>query len=308
MKLTLLSFIFLLHFLIGYSQTITNQVNEYIADQQKGQLSTELFKKIEKYTLSEILTACSPRLSDSLASTRGAAYLLLSATALRKPEDPYLPRVINALITGLTDPDGGVVHNNFNYLTQFSATAFDTEARIKLSQLVKHGTQHYPLLIKLTGFAGITDLSYDYKEMLRLKTYKDKNTRWAVYLALARLGSTEHAAFCLEMAKKYPVSDDVVYELLPDLAYVRTKDAFDYMFDIILNDDKNCFSSNPDSEARIICAYRVIKIVAPYIIDFPVKLDKGGDILSGNYEKTLVTVRDWINANRNNYELNAQKY
>jgi hypothetical protein len=308
MKLTLLTFVFLFHLIIGYTQTITNQVNEYIANQQNGQVSTEIIKKLEKYSLSDVLTACSSKLSDSLVSTRGFAYQLIYSVALRKPEDPHLPKVINALITGLDDTDGGVVYNNYNYLTQFSATAFDIEAKIKLSQLVKHGTQHYPLLIKLTGFAGISDLTYDYKEMLRLKTYKDKNTRWAVYLALARLGSTEHAGFCLNMVQKYPVSDDVVYELLPDLAYIRTKEAFDYMLNIILKDDKNCSSSNPDSEAKIICAYRVIKIVAPYIVNFPVKIDKGGDIITKNYEITLLEVREWINTNINSYDLITQKY
>lgn len=308
MKQTLLTFAFIMVTIASYCQSASKEVMKYIESQEKGLLDPDLIKTLEKFPLSEILSACLPQLSDSASDIRGTTYQLLTSLALRKTEDPQISKIINTLIAGCSDNDAGIVYNNLNSLTQFPATAFDIEAKIKLSQLVKQGSRHLPILIKITGFVGISDLIYDYKELLRLNTYKDKKILWAINLSLARLGSEDHAGFCLNLVKRYPVTDDLVYELLPDLAFIRTKEAFDYMLNIILNDDKNCSSSNPDSEAKIICAYRVIKIVAPYIVNFPVKIDKGGDIITKNYEKTLIEAREWINTNINSYDLITQKY
>lgn len=295
--------------LINYGQeSIAKITKEYISNGVANKTSSDQIKNLDTYSLKNILESSGEYLSDSLAPVRKVAFEMVYIMALRKINEPEVKKAVNILISGCKDKDEGIVYANLRYLKYFRLSDFDAEARIKLGQMAREGGHYYDQIIRLTGLAGITDLTYDYREMLQQKKYLDNKTRWALHKALARLGDKEEADYCLNKIKKLPISDDVVYDLLPDLTYIRTKEAFDYLLDIIKSDNKDCSSSNPDSDAKIICAFRVMKLVAPYINNFPVKTDKGGDIVDSNYDKLLLTVRQWIDANKASYTLNTQIY
>jgi hypothetical protein len=75
-----------------------------------------------------------------------------------------------------------------------------------------------------------------------------------------------------------------------------------------MSNKKDCNSSNPDNEAPILCAFRIIKFTAKYVKDFPVKTDKWGTAQMGDYDATLETVRAWIKENKDKYELINEVY
>ena len=127
--------------------------------------------------------------------------------------------------------------------------------------------------------------------------------RWAMRLALARMGEPDMTDYCLARLKKVKVNDDVVYEFIPDLIYTRQKPIFDHLLTLIESDEKNCSSSNPDSDEKIICAYRIIEQIAPYIENFPAKVDVSGELQTNDYAKLLVEVRTWITQNRESYKI-----
>jgi hypothetical protein len=308
MKQLLIVPICFIFFALANGQEAAGLAGEFISNSLKGQTSPDQIKKLDSYSLKNILQACSKPLSDSSTDVRKAAYELVYIMSLRKQDDSQVTRTVNILLSGCKDKESAIVYSNLKYLKYFKSGAFDAEARIKLAQIAREGTSYQDLVIRLTGLAGISDLIYDYSEMLEQKKYTSNKMRWALHLALARLGNAEEATYCVTKVKQMSVSDDVVYELLPDLAYTRTKEAFDYMLEIIKSNEKSCSSSNPDLEAKIICAYRVIQIVAPYINEFPVKVDKTGDIIATNYEQMLATVRQWIENNKSTYTLNQQIY
>jgi hypothetical protein len=296
--------------LIVFGQgSVSDLTNQYIINSIKGKTSAEQIKNLDTYSLEKILDECSKKITDSLANVRRAAFDLVYTMSMRKLDDPQISRVVHLFLNGCNDKDAAIVYSCFKYMKYFKAANFDTEARIKLAQMARQAnTSHYDMLVRITGMAGITDLMYDYADMIRQKKYADNKIRWALHVALARLGDQQEVGYCVSKAKQAKVSDDVIYDLLPDLAYIRSKDAFDFMLDIIMSDETNCSSSNPDSDAKILCAYRVIKLVAPYINDFPVKTDKAGDMVTKNYDQMLHTVRQWINYNRATYTLNTQIY
>lgn len=308
MKQFLAFYTFILLTLSSYSQNVSDLTLEYISNSLKGKTSAETIEKLDKFSLGKILESCSEALNDSSSDVRRISNELVYLVSMRKNNDPQIKEAVNILINGCKDSDGGIVYSCLRYLRYFNSTDFNTEARIKLSQLAREGGSHYDQIIRLTGFVGINDLMYDYTEMLTQKKYTSKKIAWALHLTLARLGNSDELQYCLKRIKQLSVTDDVVYDLLPDLAYTRNKEAFDYMLDIINSDEKNCYSSNPDSDTKIICAYRVIGLVAPYINNFPVKTDKAGDLIASDYNQMLSNVRQWIATNKTTYTLNNLIY
>jgi hypothetical protein len=309
MKQLLLVSVLLMCGLAIHSQSVSDITSQFIANSLAGKTSSDQIKKLDACSFEKILESCSQKLADSLVNVRSAAFDLVYIMSMRKIDDPQISRVVNLFLNACSDKDAGIVYACLKYLKYFKSTNFDAEARIKLAQMARQASvPHYDLLIRITGLAGITDLMYDYADMIRQKKYADNKIRWALHIALARFGDQQEVDYCVSKAKQAKISDDVIYDLLPDLAYIRSKDTFDFMLDIIMSDEKNCSSSNPDSDAKILCAYRVIKLVAPYINDFPVKIDKAGNPATKNYDQMLNTVRQWINTNRTTYTLNTELY
>jgi hypothetical protein len=291
-----------------YSQNNTSSViKEILSNSINKKTSSEQLKTLAQYSLNEVLNGCQEYLNDSILRVRESVYEIVYLTALQKNKEPEITKAVNILLAGCKDKDQGIVFMVLNYLKYFKQSDFNAEARIKLAQLAREGSSYFIQVIRLTGSVGINDLVYDYKEMLQLGKY-DKKTLWNLRLALARMGDVESETYCMNRVRKVPLNNDVVYDLFPDLTYLRTKASFDYLLDIIQNNEKNCASSNPDSEAPIICAYEVMRIVAPYINDFPVKIDKTGDFIEKDYNKLLITVRQWIDNNKTTYTLNTQIY
>ena len=80
------------------------------------------------------------------------------------------------------------------------------------------------------------------------------------------------------------------------------------MLEEILSDDKNCFSSNPDNEVPIICAFRIMAQVGYHINDFPVEVDQYGLASDISYDQILRIVRQWINNNKETYTIRKEVY
>jgi hypothetical protein len=75
----------------------------------------------------------------------------------------------------------------------------------------------------------------------------------------------------------------------------------------ILNEDNNCSSANNDNPAKIPCAYRIIEAIAPYIKDFPVKINRIGEI-EGNPQEELQKARTWIMAHLQDFQVITSIY
>ena len=121
--------------------------------------------------------------------------------------------------------------------------------------------------------------------------------KWNLALALARMGDEKALNYCLEKVKKASIDNQIVGYVLPDLLYTRQKAAVDYCVELLYSDEKQCRSANPDSPEAIPCAYRIIELLSPVIIDFPVKVNPAIGLESDNYPETLQSVREWLKAN-----------
>ncbi len=150
--------------------------------------------------------------------------------------------------------------------------------------------------------AGIVETGQETLRKKFLMPDINNEIKWAIALALARQGSSEHTNYCVQLANKLPANNNLISYIIPDLIYTRQKQAIDYCVQIINKDSKDCYSPNPDKPEFILCAYFVMELLAPVIMDFPLKTDATGTLVTGDYEKALITARAWF-ANNPNYKI-----
>ena len=171
--------------------------------------------------------------------------------------------------------------------------------------MVDADTPHIDKLAKLVGYLNITSASNSLKAILATNThYKNK---WAVRLALARMDDQEAIDYLTNKLETAPVGDNFIYDIIPDLIYTRQKPIFEFIEGIIQSEELNCQSADPDSDAKILCGYRVLEYIAYSIESFPVTVDEYGVAVINDYENTLLNVRRWFE-NNPNYQLNINVY
>lgn len=242
----------------------------------------------------EVLTALAPYYADTLATVRAQAYFLTKQVGTNSQNEAIRQRAVDQLTRGLRDEDSSISGRVHSYLAEFSSSDFSPAARQSVSDLLIQGPAHFPQLLRLVG---TLDLQEQTATLQRLLPDLSAHDRWTAQLALSRLGDPEALANVLERVKRYPINDDVVYELLPDLVYTRQKAALDYLVTIVQSDEKSCSSADPEAETGIRCGYRVLELLAPVIRNFPLAVDASGDLITSDYPQALQQARAWLEQN-----------
>jgi len=289
LKLTLL-------FLITYHSIFADEISDYMnscKSSGKSDYKTEKYI-IEKYSYEKLTDKLTPFYSDSIVFVRQKAYYLTYKKGLISNSE-IQQSVVLKLIHGCNDNNGGLVGNLLSYLMEFPGDSFKEEAKNEINNLlIKKKIFHFKKLAMLSGIAGAG------KETMQkdfLNPDISNETKWILSLALARQGSLKHTDYCMERVKNIPVNSEIISYIIPDLIYTRQRLAIDYCIDIIFSDKKDCYSPNPDKPEFILCAYRVIELLAPIIVDFPYQTDATGSLVTNDYEEALTVSRNWFTNN-----------
>ena len=200
-----------------------------------------------------------------------------------------------------------LTRNAITRLQHFRRADFTEATRINLKMALSTVSNNKGDLARLFAFVcGFGCIETLENEMLskNLNKHDQKDFR----LALIRAGDVRFESKLFKSAKEQVVNDRFVYTLINDLTYTRSKMIFDYLLELILSDEKRCTSANNDDPEPMICAYRLIENVAPYINDFPAKVNAYKELETTDYAKLLIEVRTWINKNKSNYVLNKEVY
>jgi hypothetical protein len=198
------------------------------------------------------------------------------------------------LVKSLDEVDAGLRGQILGYLQAFAPEDFEAASRDTLARLLaKPSSPHYGDLVLLAGYLrvgrGELYLQYATPEL-------PVKRKWKIALALARMGEEKCLSYCLNKVKKAPVDDNVVGYVLPDLLYTRQKAAVDYCVALLYSDEKRCRSANPNAPEAILCAYRIIELLAPVILDFPISVNPAIGLASDSYPETLQLAREWLKA------------
>lgn len=227
-------------------------------------------------------------------------FLQLCGVAAYAQNTP-LPQILQKLSAPQTSNRAELLRD----LKKYKTSDYGTEERKQLLRvLAADSLSGYETVLRVAGQVGVGT-----EKLSALSDNTDNpGLQATAKLALARIGDQSMLDNLMRNVKKKAVDDVFVYHIAPSLIYVRQKPATDYLFDLILSNEKGCTSPNPDSDTKMPCAYRLIEMLAPVVIEFPVQLSQSGDIKTDSYEKTLSEVRQWISINRNDYQLNRDSY
>lgn len=258
-------------------------------------VSSETVKEI---STDKFLKTIAPYLNDPKPFVRYKAIDLTKRKGLLLSDTPERQKITPLLIEACKDKDSGNSGAASNALTLFTKSDFTAQAADSILALLASRPYHFERVIKLAGFVPNQKTVEKLSEMLSNDTTLNKKEKWALTLALARNGDATAIDYCMEKISGAGVNDEAITYLFPDLAYIRQPQAINYMLQGILTDEKNCRSSNPDSEKEIVCAFKIMELVAPVVTDFPVKLTSYGELNTDNYDTSLSATRGWINRNK----------
>ncbi len=246
---------------------------------------------IESYKFKDLVTELSGFYKDSLPLIRQKAYYLTYKKGSSGKKN-IKTEAVSILVKGCKDKSGSVVGQNISFLQEFSPLAFNEQAKATINELlIKRQMSHFKSLVLLAGYIG-TGQELMKKKLLQEETSRER--KWAYSLALARMGDEDRISFCVAKVKQMPLNNNTVEFLIPELVYMRKKQAIAYCIEIISSNEKACFSPNPDKPQEILCGYRVMELIAPVIVDFPFNTDATGSIDTNDYEGALKSVRNWF--------------
>lgn len=289
MLLVLLSF--------GQNQQNISQEKEilkYFSEAVKGNNYSLSNAVINTIAVSNMVAMAKPYIGNSDRFVRYKAIDLIRKKGLLTKNPAEKQILTSWLLEACKDKDSGNSGVASRALINYTSNDFPTHAADSIIALMASHCFHLERVIRLSGFIHNESTTSFLNHIKQLDSTLTAQQKWALDLALARLGNSESIEYCLNKIKGAEVNDQTFFYLFSDLAYIRTKAAFDYMLQEINSDEKKCSSANPDNEKPVICAFRIMELVAPYIEDFPVKTTSYGELDTDNYDDTLKKVKEWI--------------
>ena len=303
------NFIYIIFLLVStnlLAQPSVRSLKKYMEDAKKGSYKTAPASIFEDNKNSDkLINSATEFLTDSVDRIRNKAFNIIKLVGLNSTDQDARTVAVNLLINGINDKNNGIAASNINALTEYNRADFDNNAKNQLASLVRADAPHIDKLAKLIGYLNITSASQALKNILTSNThYKNK---WAIRIALARMNDQEAIDYLVSKLQTAPVGDDFVYDIVPDLIYTRQQPVFEFIEGITNSEELNCQSADPDSNAKILCGYRVLEYIAYAIDNFPIAVDDYGVAIINNYENALSEVRRWFVDNPN-YQLKKDIY
>lgn len=231
---------------------------------------------------------------DSIVRVRSRAYSIARRIGTKSLESEVRALVVGQLTRGIGDTDGGISGACSGGLTGFTPGDFDVTVKEQLKAFLVPATPHLDQVAMLVGYLVYDPATATLRGLLQERL--SSTNKWSVRLALARMGDQESVDFILEKLRAANVSDNLVYDVVPGLVYTRDLAIFEFLEQIIQQDEPLCLSSDPDSSQKIRCGYRVMEYLAYAIEGFPIPTDEDGEVELDDYEAGLQTVRAWFDS------------
>ena len=247
----------------------------------KKQKST--YKKLKKYLDSEN------------RKLRYNAYLLSGEIGLVTTNNSLKNNVVLRLVNGLNNNDIGVRQVIYSKLKKFNKKDFNYHSQEKIQALLQSKNKIDKELILIGGWVANNNILQVVINNNNLLEANDGN-KYYYNLALSRNGNIDAIEYISRGFRYKELDDRVLYAIGDDLLYTKQLDIYNIFVAAIFSEEKNCSSGNPNTSEKINCAYQIMVLLAPYIKDYPIKLDKWGDAIidDDGYEKALFTTRDWF--------------
>ncbi len=313
MKIPLFHFLLIALLCLGHhflpAQNIQTQVTQYLQQlQQQQAVSPPALPVLKEDEAKQLLITLSAYRTDSLQEVRQAAYVFTHELGLRTGSIVVKTQAVGQLMRGLQDNDPGLQQWVAGKLKQYPKSSFNQESKDLLEQAIRQQKATLAALVLVAGYLELMPIAPFMMHLLQFQSATlNVIEKWNLHLALARMGEPKAIAYCVRKVEQFPVNDEVVYELLPGLAYIRQPESFAYLQEQLWNEDQNCSVADPESSGQISCAYRILELITPYIQDFPIQLSAGGDVETQDYTAALHAAKEWLTAHPD-YQLKRDIY
>lgn len=289
---------------------LTQLVKETMELRRKGEYWKGLspFRNFIRDSSAAMIREFEPYKNDSLENVRSLAYNAIAVSGQKSTDSLFRQIAVNILVGGCTDKEAALRKNIAGQLENFRKPDFTKPAKQRLAGLLSMKQTYYRHTVKLIGFLNMKEQITVLSQMIDSGKVTNRTLKWDFHLTLARLGVENEINYCVSFVKSTGVNDKVIYNLFPDLAYIRSKEAVDYMIEILMSNSKDCYSPNPDNPVKILCGYRVMEYLAPIIKDFPLEVDRDGELDIDDYEEGLQICRNWFNQHIDDYVIDDSKY
>lgn len=229
---------------------------------------------------------------DSVPRIRSSAYNIARRIGLSSTDRSVRSKAFGQLVAGINDRDGGISGNCSQGLCRYAPSDFNATDKNKLFNYLNIRTAHLDQVVLLVGY-----LQMSRAEDVLINLLEQSNRaslKWSIRLALCRRGHDKATQYILSKLSGATVNDDLVYEIVPDLIYTRNKEVFRFLEQLIMSDQANCLSADPDKDDKILCGYRVMEMMAYAVKDFPIETDPYGEADILDYQQALAEVRMWF--------------
>lgn len=278
-----------------FKKLLKKSVKEIHDSKGKKLVSAYQFKEYIT-TVPEVILKEIPKYeSDLHAYVRQLVYDLYYEVG-RKNEKPEIRQeAVYHLVKGCIDSEPGLRTTAANKLKYFFKSDFSEVSENVLITYLSENQEIYKNTVRLTGFLDMEEQIPKLHDLLNDTSLQRESIRWEIQITLARLGDEEMILYCTDLARSKGVNDRIIHFLLKDLVYTRQKQAFEYLLDILDSNAKNCRPANPDLYDPIVCAYRIMELLAPVTENFPFETYPGtSQLKADNYDEALETVRQWF--------------
>ena len=305
-KYFLLLFLLDISVLPGLAQSNRDQLNSYMQEVRAGSYEPVPQSILnEESQANELLTALISYQNDSNAVIRTRAYNISKRLGQNHPEIAIRQQAINQQIKALDDMDAGIIVKAINALTGFQNTDFTNNQQLRIINRLKADMPHLEQYVRLVGYMPNEATIELFKQVQLQGT--DGWESFNLNVALARRGDEQATTAVLNKIQNAQINDAFVYDIVPVLVYSRSKAIFNFLKELIFSDEAKCSSANPDSNANILCGYRIMEYIAPALENFPLPIDEYGELEVDDYETALVRLREWLIQNPD-YQLVNDNY
>jgi hypothetical protein len=200
-------------------------------------------------------------------------------------------KCVEYLINACNKADPIISRRAISYLSTFSPADFSDATYQDLIRLLR---DDHPLLSSVMKIVAYLQLRSAVPTLRELSNAETTSIRWAALIALARLRDESAVETIMKEVQRFPVDDDIVYYIFPDLIFTRNRELIALVVKAVYSDEELCYPPDAEQNLRIRCAYRIIEQLAPVIRDFPLKLDAYGDLVANDYYQALDSARKWL--------------
>jgi len=302
----LITIFFSLTPLVTFGQSVSDILKRYVSDIRVIPSTPIPASLLVEERALEVLQSSSAYYNDSSSAVRVKIYFLTERVGIGSKKADIRTAAVSQLMIANRDNDISNVGAVWDMLSRFRKDDFSISARDTIHSAFRRRVMPLDRLLKVIGYLEIVEL----KEEIRHFTLPpfNKKDRWAALLSLSRMGDQEATQSILKKSQKLEINDNVIYEVFPDLIYTRQPALISYVISALNSNGKNCFSADAENEIPVLCGYRIMEQLAPIIEQYPIQIDASGDLITKDYARALVEVRNWFDERGNNYKINTDRF